>query len=89
MFKTKPVECKFFITRYGAVAILRQLELRGWINHNGVLNCWFNLKELRDPVLLPTGAKMFRDREGNIGVYGYAFDYADIEPYRIYQLEVT
>ncbi len=87
MYKPNPVEAKFLITRRGAFAILRELEQRGWLNHNGVKASWLGLKEQLDPILLPTGAKMFRTRSGDIGIYGYAHDYADIAPYREYQLQ--
>jgi hypothetical protein len=77
----------FYVTRYGALNILRKLEQLGWINQNGVWNLWDDLK-CGQSVLLPTGAKLFRDMSGNLGVYGYAFDQRDIDIYRQYQLEV-
>ena len=74
----------FYITRRGAVAILRQLQL---IDEDEVKNLWINLKSQWDSILLPTGAKLFRDREGNIGVYSYAWDRSDITPYRVYEIQ--
>jgi hypothetical protein len=47
---------------------------------------WQDLKELHS-VLLVTGAKLFRDREGNIGVGAYAWNHSDIAPYMQYQLK--
>lgn len=77
----------FYISRRGAVAILWELFNRGWINQNGVRNIWEDMKQGIGDVTLPTGAKMFRDKLGNIGVYSYAYDMSDIKPYRKYALK--
>jgi hypothetical protein len=69
------------------VAILNQLVQRGWINENGVKNLWQDMKQFNQSVLLPSGAKMFRDKDGNIGVYGYSWDRSDLNPYTQYQLK--
>lgn len=78
----------FWITRRGAVTILKGLLDRGWINMNGLLQIWQDLK-WGDSCLLPTGAKMFRNKQGYIGIYGYSQDKSDIAPYYIYKMENT
>lgn len=84
--KVEELPSYIYITRYGALAILNELVQRRWIDQGAVKNLWQDLKELHS-VLLVTGAKLFRDREGNIGVGAYAWNHSDIAPYMQYQLK--
>lgn len=76
----------FYITRMAALELLRMVEQRQY-EHGMVVGMWWSLKT-GVSILLPTGAKLFRDNDGNMGIYGYAWDNSDIDPYRQYELRL-
>lgn len=73
-----------YISRRACLLLLDELFNRGMIRD--VKIGWYQLKVFGNSLLLPTGAKLFRDSEGRIGIYGYAFDMSDLKPYRKYSL---
>ncbi len=78
----------FLIARLSAMEILDTMVALNILSPDDKWATWNDLKANYSDVLLPTGAKLFRDRDGNMGIYGYAYDGSDVEMYLKFKLEV-
>ncbi len=79
------IESWFKTTRLGALELIRGEVVPNNPNFGGECAVW---QALKDGVsfLLATGAKLHRDRDGDIVIYGYAWDFHDVSDYRKYQI---